>query len=142
MDIKEILRILPHRYPFLLVDKIIEIELFKRIVGIKNVTMNEAFLQGHFKGNPIMPGVLIIEAMAQLAGLVMNFGKTEAAIAYLAQVKDIKFKRPVTAGDQLKVIAEVNQNFMSLANFSVKALIGDNIAAEGELVIATQGSSY
>lgn len=132
---------LPHSYPFRFLDKVLELSA-ERGIAIKNVTMNEAFLQGHFKGNPIMPGVLIIEAMAQLAGLVMNFGKTEAAIAYLAQVKDIKFKRPVTAGDQLKVIAEVNRNFMSLANFSVKAMIDDNIAAEGELVIATRGSSY
>ncbi|MBI3398660.1 MAG: 3-hydroxyacyl-ACP dehydratase FabZ [Deltaproteobacteria bacterium] len=131
---------LPHAYPFRFLDKILELSA-ERGVAIKNVTADEAFFQGHFKENPIMPGVLIIETMAQLAGLVMNYGNAGKRVAYLAQVKDVKFKQSVTAGDQLKAIAEINYTFLSLANFSVKALVDDNIAAEGELVMAIQGSS-
>ncbi|MBI5047557.1 MAG: 3-hydroxyacyl-ACP dehydratase FabZ [Deltaproteobacteria bacterium] len=126
---------LPHSYPFRFLDKIIELS-DKRGVAIKNVTMNEEFFQGHFKENPIMPGVLIIETMAQLAGLIMNCGKEENKIAYLAQVKNIKFKRPVIPGDQLKISAEIGQDFGSLASFSVAVHIDNNVAAEGELVMA------
>ena len=112
MDIKEIQRVLPHRYPFLLVDKILEIELGKRIVGIKNVTINEPFFQGHFPGHPVMPGVLIIEAMAQVGG-VLAFKSTEEKmdishkLVYFAGIDKAKFRKPVLPGDQLRFELEV-----------------------------------
>ena len=112
MDIKEIQRILPHRYPFLLVDRIIEIDLGKRIVGIKNVSVNEPFFQGHFPGYPVMPGVLIIEAMAQVGG-VLAFKSVEekmdipGKLVYFAGIDKAKFRKPVFPGDQIRFELEV-----------------------------------
>ncbi|HKZ71843.1 MAG TPA: 3-hydroxyacyl-ACP dehydratase FabZ [Nitrospirota bacterium] len=112
MDIKEIQRILPHRYPFLLVDRIIEIDLGKRIVGIKNVSVNEPFFQGHFPGYPVMPGVLIIEAMAQVGG-VLAFKSVEekmdisGKLVYFAGIDKAKFRKPVLPGDQIRFELEV-----------------------------------
>ncbi|MEW6103353.1 MAG: UDP-3-O-acyl-N-acetylglucosamine deacetylase [bacterium] len=103
MDIKEILEIIPHRYPFLLVDRILEIEQAKRVVGIKNVTMNEEFFQGHFPGNPVMPGVLIIEAMAQTAGvLLLSEEENRGKLVYLAGLDNVRFRKPVIPGDQIR----------------------------------------
>lgn len=129
---------LPHSYPFRFLDKILELNAEKG-AAIKNVSINEAFFNGHFKGNPIMPGVLIIEAMAQLAGLVMNYGKGENTSAYLAQVKDIRFKKTAAPGDQIRITAEINKSLPPLAGFSVTAFVGNEIAAEGELVMAVKG---
>lgn len=115
MDIKEILRILPHRYPFLLVDRIIEIELFKRIVGIKNVTMNEEFFQGHFPNYPVMPGVLVIEAMAQVS-CVLAYKSAETMmdlsnkLIYFAGIDSARFRKPVFPGDQLRFEVDVTQS--------------------------------
>ena len=98
------MKVLPHRYPFLLVDRIIEIEEMKRIVGIKNVTINEPFFQGHFPGHPIMPGVLIIEAMAQVGGILL-MGQIEdyqSKVVYFMSLDNVKFRRPVKPGDQLR----------------------------------------
>lgn len=112
MDIKEIQRILPHRYPFLLVDRIIEIDLGKRIVGIKNVSVNEPFFQGHFPGYPVMPGVLILEAMAQVGG-VLAFKSVEekmdisGKLVYFAGIDKAKFRKPVFPGDQIRFELEV-----------------------------------
>ena len=112
MDIKEIQRILPHRYPFLLVDRIIEIDLGKKIVGIKNVSVNEPFFQGHFPGYPVMPGVLIIEAMAQVGG-VLAFKSVEekmdisGKLVYFAGIDKAKFRKPVFPGDQIRFELEV-----------------------------------
>ncbi len=112
MDIKEIQRILPHRYPFLLIDKITEIELGKKIVGIKNVSINEPFFQGHFPGHPVMPGVLIIEAMAQVAG-VLAFKSVEERmdisnkLVYFTCIDNAKFRKPVFPGDQIRFELEV-----------------------------------
>ena len=106
MNIQEILEVLPHRYPFLLVDRVLEREAGKRIVAIKNVTMNELFFQGHFPGHPIMPGVLIIEAMAQVAGL-MVMEKGSDSIPLFASMDNVKFKRPVTPGDQIRFEVEM-----------------------------------
>src|ERR1700682_598357 len=105
MDVVEIQKYLPHRYPFLLVDGILEIERLKRIVGIKNVTINEAHFQGHFPGQPVMPGVLIIEAMAQIGGLLLlkEVPDRENKLLYLVAVDDVRFRRPVVAGDRLSV---------------------------------------
>lgn len=127
---------LPHSYPFRFIDKIIELDS-KKGIAVKNVSVNEAFFQGHFKEDPILPGVLIIEAMAQLSGLVMNCGKTGKTKTYLARVKDIKFKTPAVPGDQLVIEAEIEQNLSGMASFSVKTRVGNNIVAEGGLVMAT-----
>jgi len=104
LGIEEIMKALPHRYPFLLVDRILEMEEKKRIVGLKNVTINEPFFQGHFPGHPIMPGVLIIEAMAQVGGILM-MGQIEdyqSKVVYFMSLDNVKFRRPVKPGDQLR----------------------------------------
>ena len=105
---QEIMDLLPHRYPFLLVDRIVELEPGKRIVGIKNVTINEPFFQGHFPGHPIMPGVLIVESVAQVGGILalkeMGGGKR---IAYFGAIDNVKFRRPVVPGDQLRIEVDV-----------------------------------
>jgi UDP-3-O-[3-hydroxymyristoyl] N-acetylglucosamine deacetylase/3-hydroxyacyl-[acyl-carrier-protein] dehydratase len=109
--IEEIMKVLPHRYPFLLVDRIIEIEEKKRIVGLKNVTINEPFFQGHFPGHPIMPGVLIIEAMAQVGGMLLlgSVGDPEKKVVYFMSLDNVKFRRPVKPGDQLRFELDVTQ---------------------------------
>ena len=108
-DTAAIERIIPHRYPFLLVDKIIELELDKRVVGVKSVTMNEPFFQGHFPGNPIMPGVLIIEAMGQTGGvfLLNSVSNPEDKLVYFMQINNAKFRKPVVPGDQLYMELEM-----------------------------------
>ena len=126
---------LPHNYPFRFLDRVLELSAQKG-TAVKNISVNEAFFTGHFRENPIMPGVLIVEAMAQLAGLVMNFGKKEGGIAYLAQIKDMRFRKPVVPGDQLRLVAETKQNFDTLASFSVTAFADNKVVAEGELVMA------
>jgi UDP-3-O-[3-hydroxymyristoyl] N-acetylglucosamine deacetylase/3-hydroxyacyl-[acyl-carrier-protein] dehydratase len=109
-DIEEIMKVLPHRYPFLLVDRILEIEEGKRIVGIKNVTINEPFFAGHFPGHPVMPGVLIVEAMAQVGGmLLMGSVKGENKVVYFMSLDNVKFRRPVKPGDQIRFELEVIQ---------------------------------
>ena len=110
LSIDEIMKVLPHRYPFLLVDRIVEIEP-KRIVGLKNVTINEPFFQGHFPGHPIMPGVLIIEAMAQVGGILL-MGQIEgfaSKVVYFMSLDNVKFRRPVKPGDQLQLEADILQ---------------------------------
>ncbi|MCH6547669.1 MAG: 3-hydroxyacyl-ACP dehydratase FabZ, partial [Gemmatimonadetes bacterium] len=109
MDITKILEVLPHRYPMLLVDRIIDSEPGKRIVGIKNVTINEPFFQGHFPGHPIMPGVLIIEAMAQTGGMLMmdTVENPQDKVVYFMTIDKVKFRRPVVPGDQLRLEVEL-----------------------------------
>ena len=111
MGIQEILGVLPHRYPMLLVDRIVEMEPGKRIVGIKNVTINEPFFQGHFPGHPIMPGVLIVEAMAQTGGIMLmgEVDQPETKIVYFMSIDKVKFRRPVVPGDQLRLELEMLQ---------------------------------
>lgn len=127
---------LPHSYPFRFIDRILELDS-KKGIAIKNISINEPLFQGHFKEEPVFPGVLIIEAMAELSGLVMNCGKTGKIKAYLARVKDIKFKTVVVPSDQLVIEVELEQNLSGIASFSVKASVSNNIAAEGGLVMAT-----
>ena len=111
LGIDEIMKVLPHRYPFLLVDRILELEEKKRIVGLKNVTMNEPFFQGHFPGHPIMPGVLIIEAMAQVGGILLmgQIEGYESKVVYFMSLDNVKFRRPVKPGDQLRLEANILQ---------------------------------
>ena len=111
LGIDEIMKALPHRYPFLLVDRILELEPKKRVIGLKNVTINEPFFQGHFPGHPIMPGVLIVEAMAQVGGILLmgEFAEPESKVVYFMSLDNVKFRRPVKPGDQLRFELEIAQ---------------------------------
>ena len=133
--IEEIMQVLPHRYPFLLVDRILEIEEKKRIVGLKNVTINEPFFQGHFPGHPIMPGVLIIEAMAQVGGVLL-LGLVEDAdskVVYFMSLDNVKFRRPVKPGDQLRFELEVVQLRGTVCKMRGVGLVDGNVVAEAEM---------
>jgi len=133
MDINEIRKFLPHRYPFLLVDRIVELEPGVRAVGIKNATINEEFFQGHFPGQPIMPGVLIIEAMAQVAGiLAFRSGATIGKSVYFMSIEKAKFRKPVVPGDQLKLQIQVLQHRGNVWRFSGHAMVEGKIVAEAE----------
>lgn len=138
LDIKEIMSIIPHRYPFLLIDRIVEFEEKKRIVGIKNVTINEPFFQGHFPGVPIMPGVLIIEAMAQTGGVLLlhSVPDRDQKLIYFMGIQNAKFRKPVVPGDTLKLEMEV----LNLRSWTCKlkgvARVGDDVVAEAELMSA------
>ncbi len=134
LDIRRLSRILPHRYPMLLVDRVIEIDGDRRVLGIKNVTVNEPFFQGHYPGTPIMPGVLIVEAMAQLSGILIgqkleNTGK----LAMLLSLDRVKLRKPVTPGDQLILEAESVRSRSRLAHMRCRAYVGQDLAAEAEI---------
>jgi len=137
---EDIIRILPHRYPFLLVDKIIEMELEKRVVGIKNVTANEPFFQGHFPGNPIMPGVLIIEAMAQVGGVLARLSipnvmeRGEMGEIFFVSLDKVKFRKPVIPGDQLRFEAEALRTGSRIWKMAGKAPVDGDLVAEANLV--------
>ncbi len=136
MDIGQILDVIPHRYPFLLVDRIIEVEGNSRIVGIKNVTINEPFFQGHFPGHPIMPGVLIIEAMAQVGGMLL-MGAVEdrdQRVVYFMSLDGVKFRRPVVPGDQLRFELEMIQFRGKTCKMKGVALVDGQVAAEAEMM--------
>lgn len=134
LDIKEIAKILPHRYPFLLVDKIVELDLEAgRIVGIKNVTINEQFFHGHFPGVPIMPGVLILEALAQTGGILVEQKTRTEKTALLLSVNNAKFRRPVVPGDVLVLEAEGIHISSKGGKIQAKALVDDHLAVEAEI---------
>lgn len=133
----EIQEILPHRYPFLLVDRIIEIEPMKRAVGIKNVTMNEPFFQGHFPGHPVMPGVLLMEAMAQVGGVAMLYPEeNRGKLAFFAGADRVKFRRPVVPGDQVRMIAELIKVRGNMGKIWAQAFVDEQLVAEGEFLFA------
>ncbi len=137
MDIGRILDYIPHRYPFLLVDRIIEVEGNRRIVGIKNVTINEPFFQGHFPGHPIMPGVLIIEAMAQVGGMLLLGCLVEEShdkVVYFMSLDNVKFRRPVTPGDQLRCELEMTQFRGKTCRMKGVALVDGQVVAEAEMM--------
>lgn len=135
MMIEEILRSLPHRYPFLLVDRILEVEPKKRIVGLKNVTINEPFFQGHFPGHPIMPGVLILEAMAQVGGMLLMGGveDPESKVVYFMSVDNVKWRRPVKPGDQLIFELDVTQIRGTVCRMRGVARVDGEVVAEADM---------
>jgi len=136
LDIQGIQKILPHRYPFLLIDGIEEMERWKRIVGIKNVTANENYFQGHFPGKPIMPGVLIIESMAQTAGLLLlqEVPDREKKLLYFVAIDNARFRRPVVPGDQLRVEVKVIAWRGGFGKFEGRATVNGDLAAEATLM--------
>jgi len=136
LDVTEIQKILPHRYPFLFVDAIVEMERLKRVVGIKNVTINESHFQGHFPGKPIMPGVLIIEAMAQTGGLLLlqEVPDRENKLLYFVAVDGARFRRPVVPGDQLKLEIKVVSWRGDFCKLDGRATVDGQLAAEATLM--------
>ena len=135
LDINQIMNILPHRHPFLLVDRIIELEQGKRIVGLKNVTINEPFFPGHFPGHPVMPGVLIIEAMAQVAGILayQSDESVQNKVTYFTGIDNAKFRKPVMPGDQIRFELEVTGSKRGIWFFNAKALVDGKVVTEAEL---------
>jgi beta-hydroxyacyl-ACP dehydratase FabZ len=132
----EIQEVLPHRYPFLLVDRIVELELGKRVVGLKNVTINEPFFPGHFPGYPIMPGVLILEAMAQVGGFLLMRSlnaRAEKKVLYFTGIDGARFRRPVVPGDQLVLEVEFLQLRRQMARMKGLALVDGKLAVEAEM---------
>lgn len=137
LTVTQIQEIIPHRYPFLLVDRIIEIEPLKKAVGIKNVTVNEQFFQGHFPGKPIMPGVLLLEAMAQVGGVAMLYGeKYSGKLAVFAGIDRVKFRRPVVPGDQVRMVAEITKMRGTMGKIWAEAFVDGELVAEGEFLFA------
>jgi UDP-3-O-[3-hydroxymyristoyl] N-acetylglucosamine deacetylase/3-hydroxyacyl-[acyl-carrier-protein] dehydratase len=137
LDASEIKRILPHRYPFLLVDRVIQLEEDKMAVGIKNVTINEEFFQGHFPQRPIMPGMLQVEALAQLAGILVSWSrKDDDSLGLFRAVEKVKFRRPVVPGDQLRLEVQVLRKRSKVAKFRGQAFVDAEIATEAEFTIA------
>jgi 3-hydroxyacyl-[acyl-carrier-protein] dehydratase len=140
MDIQQILKKLPHRYPILLVDRVLEIEAGKRIRALKNVSVNEPFFVGHFPGRPVMPGVLMLEALAQAAALLsfetLGIGADEKTVYYFAGIDGARFKRPVGPGDQLILDVEVARMKASIWKFNAKAWVGEELAVEAEMMLA------
>ncbi len=132
IDIKEIMNILPHRYPFLLVDRIIELKPNEKATGIKNVTINEPFFQGHFPGNPVMPGVLIVEAMAQVAGVLAFKSGVEGSGVLFMSIEKVKFRKPITPGDQIVFEVNVSHRRSNVWKFNGIAKVDEKIVTEAE----------
>jgi 3-hydroxyacyl-[acyl-carrier-protein] dehydratase len=139
IDIEGILKILPHRYPFILVDRILDIRLKESIVGLKNVTINEPFFQGHFPSRPIMPGVLVLEGMAQVGGLLAYVSNREMIgekLIYFAGIDGVRFRQTVVPGDQIIFKMKVLKNKGKIWKMGGEAFVGDTLVAEAQLMAA------
>jgi 3-hydroxyacyl-[acyl-carrier-protein] dehydratase len=138
MDIHEILNYLPHRFPFLLVDRVISLEEGKEIVAVKNVTINEPFFPGHFTYYPVMPGVLVVEALAQAAAILsfktMNSKPSDDSVYYFAGIDNVRFKKPVSPGDQLILKVKIDRIMRGIWKYSAQALVDDAVVAEADLL--------
>jgi beta-hydroxyacyl-ACP dehydratase FabZ len=136
MDVGQIMTMLPHRYPFLLVDRILEVHGTSRIVGLKNVTINEPFFQGHFPGHPIMPGVLIVEAMAQTGGMLLmeQVPDRDRKVVYFMALDKVKFRKPVVPGDQLRMEVEMLQFRGKIARMKGVATVDGQVTTEAEMM--------
>ena len=134
IEITEIMEMIPHRYPFLLIDRVIDITLDQSCVGVKNVTINEPFFQGHFPDHPIMPGVLIVEAMAQTSAVLVGAttGATEDKLVYFMTVDKARFRKPVTPGDVVHLHITKDRNRGAVWKFKGKAMVGDKVVAEAD----------
>ena len=143
LDIHDILKILPHRYPLLLIDRVLELKRKESIVAIKNVTINEPFFNGHFPGHPVMPGVLIVESLAQACGLLIFLSAQERnsrRLFYLVKVDNAKFSALVVPGDQLVLDVELRRTIRKMGQFICRAFVGDKQVAEAELLCAERQS--
>lgn len=137
LDIEQIQSILPHRYPFLLVDRIVELDPGRRAVGLKNVTINEGFFEGHFPGHAVMPGVLVLEAMAQVGGvLLLSMTGNEGKLAYFGGADKVRFRKPIVPGDTLITEVELIRNRGGVGKVKVTGRVDRQIVAEGEFVFA------
>ncbi len=143
MDLREILKKLPHVFPFRMIDRILEVEPGKKAKALKKVSMDEPFFQGHFPNEPLLPGVLIVEALAQTAGLAFlsSFEKEEEGVPILARVDEFRLKKKVIPGDQIVLEAEILHIFSNLAKVKVLARVGEEAVAEGILILAKTPSS-
>ena len=137
LDIEDIRGVLPHRYPFLLVDRILELVPGKKAIGLKNVTINEAFFEGHFPGHAVMPGVLVCDAMAQVGGvLLLSMTGNEGKLAYFGGMDKVRFRRPVVPGDTLVTDVTMIATRGNIGKIKAVARVGDEVAAEGEFLFA------
>ncbi len=138
LDIHEILNHLPHRYPFVLIDRVTDLKLNEEITALKNVTINEPFFPGHFPYHPVMPGVLIIEAMAQAAAVLsfktMNVLPSEDSVYYFAGIDNVRFKKPVSPGDQLVLNVKIDRVLKGIWKYKAQAIVDDQIVAEAEMM--------
>jgi len=138
MEIREVLEYLPHRYPFLLIDRVLLCEPGKRVVALKNVTINEPFFQGHFPHYPVMPGVLIVEAMAQAAAILTFHSEKakadERSVYFFVGIDNARFKKPVVPGDALHLEVKLNRHARGLWKFDARALVADSLVAESQLM--------
>jgi beta-hydroxyacyl-ACP dehydratase FabZ len=143
-DIERIMALLPHRYPFLLIDRVVSLDPGTRITALKNVTMNEHFFQGHFPGKPIMPGVLIVEAMAQAGGVLALSSQEKAkpgSIIFFTGIDRVRFRRPVVPGDRIIFEVEILKMRSKMAKMAGKAFVDDTLSAEGELMASIGAES-
>ncbi|TEU05116.1 MAG: 3-hydroxyacyl-ACP dehydratase FabZ [Candidatus Aminicenantes bacterium] len=136
LDIEKILKILPHRYPFLMIDRVVEMEKGKSIVAIKNVTYNEHFFQGHFPQQKVMPGVLLIEALAQAGAILISHSihEPEKVLIFMSKIDNVKFRKPVVPGDQLRLEAEILKLKSKFSKMKGKVYVDEELVAEGEVM--------
>ncbi|MCB1587275.1 MAG: 3-hydroxyacyl-ACP dehydratase FabZ [Xanthomonadales bacterium] len=143
VDVRRIQEMLPHRYPFLMIDRVIEFEPGKRLVGLKNVTINEPFFEGHFPGHPVMPGVLILEALAQASGVLVQLSAGEGAVEnplyYLVKIDKARFSQVVKPGDQLRLEVEQTRMRLGMGQFLCQARVDGKVVASAEVLCAARG---